>query len=224
MEIKYKIEEVKPNIFAVIIENQYDRAMTFCRAQEYYESPNPKFRGKTFDMFDYMKWYSEEYGKGFSYGSDWSGFNIPLKTAWECYFKLKEYQTPYDEVMYKIVSSIEGRMFNKRNTRNWRGYIIGAGNTDGWTFKHEVCHGLWNTNKEYQSMAKDVITTIDKEHYNIFKDNLIKMGYTDSVIDDEIQAYLCFGHDNENFCGGVDITIVDKYHKAFLITLNGFIK
>ena len=50
------------------------------------------------------------------------------------------------------------------------------------------------------------------------------MGYTDKVIDDEIQAYLCFGHDSENFCEGVDIEKCDKYHKAFLITLDEFIK
>ena len=43
MNIDYKITEVKPNVFAVIIPNQYDRAMTFCRVQEFYESPNPYF-------------------------------------------------------------------------------------------------------------------------------------------------------------------------------------
>ena len=66
MNIDYKITEVKPNVFAVIIPNQYDRAMTFCRVQEFYESPNSDFRGKHFSMWNYMKWYSEEYGRGIS--------------------------------------------------------------------------------------------------------------------------------------------------------------
>lgn len=39
MDIKYKIKEVKPNVFAVVVKDKYDRAMLFCRAQEYYESP-----------------------------------------------------------------------------------------------------------------------------------------------------------------------------------------
>ncbi|NDB56269.1 hypothetical protein EB169_10645, partial [archaeon] len=73
------ITEVKPNIFAVIIPNGFDRAMTFCRVQEFYESPNPQFRGKHFSMWDYMKWYSKEYDRGFSYPNDWSGFNIPFE-------------------------------------------------------------------------------------------------------------------------------------------------
>ncbi len=48
--MKYQIKEVKPNIFAVIIPNGFDRAMTFCRVQEFYESPNKKFRDKDFSM------------------------------------------------------------------------------------------------------------------------------------------------------------------------------
>ena len=43
MKIEYKIEEVRPNVFAVIVKDHYHRAMLFCRVQEYYESPNPQF-------------------------------------------------------------------------------------------------------------------------------------------------------------------------------------
>jgi len=127
--IKYKIKEVKPNIFAVIVKDNYDRAMLFCRGQEYYESPNKKFRGKYFSIWDYMKWYSEEYGRGFSYGSDWSGFNIPFDVLRECY-QTAEMETPYDDVMYEIVCEIERRMDDTK-----RAYIIGAGDLEGWTFQ-----------------------------------------------------------------------------------------
>ena len=102
MKIKYKINEVKPKVFAVVIEDRYDRAMTFLRVQEFYESPNKKFRGKNFSIWDYMKWYSTEYGKGFTYGTDWSGFNVPLETAYSCYDTLNDRYTDYDEVMETI--------------------------------------------------------------------------------------------------------------------------
>ena len=222
MEIKYKIKEVKPNIFAVIVKDSYDRAMLFCRAQEYYESPNKKFRGKSFSIWDYMKWYSKEYKKGFSYASDWSGFNIPFLTIWECYEnqnELPDWETPYDGYMWEILVAISNKMDITK-----RAYVIGAGDTDGWTFQHEVCHGLWHTNAAYKKAAKMVLNTIDKNDYSIFKQNLLNMGYTDKVIDDEIHAYLCFGHDSENFCNGVDIAKCDKYHKAILITLENYIK
>jgi len=217
MEIKYKITEVKPNVFAVIVKEKYDRAMLFCRVQEYYESPNTKFRGKDFSIWDYMKWYATNH-TGFSYAGDWSGFNIPFDVLEKCYRNMQKFETPYDEIMYKIYWQIQTMK------GSGKAYVIGAGDTKGWTFQHEVCHGLWYTNPQYKKAAKVVLDAIDPNHYVIFRKNLLDMGYTDKVIDDEIQAYLCFGHDSENFCEGVDIMKCDKYHKAFLMTLEEFIK
>ena len=217
MEIKYKIKEVKPNIFSVIIKDKYDRAMTFCRVQEYYESPNTKFRGKDFSMWDYMKWYSTNH-IGFSYAGDWSGFNIPFDVLEKCYRNMQKFETPYDEIMYKIYWQIQTMK------GNGKAYVIGADDIKGWTFEHEVCHGLWYTNTEYKKLSKSVLDIIEPNDYVIFRKNLLDMGYTDKVIDDEIQAYLCFGHDCESFCEGVDIEKCDKYHKAFLITLENYIK
>lgn len=217
MEIKYKIKEVKPNIFAVVVKDKYDRAMLFCRAQEYYESPNKKFRGKDFSIWDYMKWYASNH-TGFSYGGDWSGFNIPFEIAWKCLEDVN-IETPYDQTMWEILVKID-----EMRDENKKSYIIGAGDMEGDTFQHEVCHGLWYTNPAYKKAAKMVLNTIDPNDYVIFRKNLLDMGYTDKVIDDEIQAYLCFGHSSENFCEGVDIEKCDKYHKAFLIILDEFFK
>ncbi len=217
MEIKYKITEVKPNVFAVVVKEKYDRAMLFCRVQEYYESPNTKFRGKDFSMWDYMKWYASNHN-GFSYAADWSGFNIPFDVLEKCYRNMQKFETPYDEVMYKIYWEIQ------TIKKDGKAYVIGAGDTTGWTFQHEVCHGLWYTNAAYKKQAKIALNTIDPNDYVIFRKNLLDMGYTDKVIDDEIQAYLSFGHDSENFCDGVDIMQCDKYHKEFRIKLNEFIK
>ena len=218
MDIKYKIKEVKPNVFAVIVKDNYDRAMLFCRAQEYYESPNKKFRGKDFSIWDYMKWYSEEYGRGFSYGSDWSGFNIPFDIMWKCYNEC-EMETPYDEVMWEILTEIDRRTDTKKKC-----YVIGAGDLTGETFQHEVCHGLWYTNQAYKKQAKNVLMTFHPEHYKVFKENLIDMGYTDGVIDDEIHAYLTTNWNYGKFGKGVDIKIRERYNNALTLTLNEFIK
>jgi hypothetical protein len=72
--MKYEIKEVKDRVFAVIIPNHYDRAMTFCRVQEFYESPNPDFRGKHFNIWDFIEWYSKEHKDAFTYAFDWGGF------------------------------------------------------------------------------------------------------------------------------------------------------
>ena len=218
MKITYKIKEVKPNIFSVVIKDGYDRAMTFCRVQEYYESPNPKFRGQTFDMWDYIEWYSKEYGRGFTYGYDWSGFNIPLEVAYNCYDTLQDVYTPYDEIMEKIVHEIY-----EKNGDSCKGYIIGSENTKGDIFKHEVCHGLWSTNKKYKKLAKGLVRGIDPDHLQLFKRNLLDMGYTDKVLEDEIQAYLMFGHESEDFGKNVPLRARRKYNKKFHKLLASYI-
>jgi hypothetical protein len=221
MTVKYKIIEAKPNIFAVVVKDCYDRAMLFCRAQEYYECPNKKFRGKAFSIWDYMKWYAADHN-GFSYANDWSGFNIPCDIILECYKKqhykkqsyLSEWETPYDAVMWEILTKI-----NKKKNDKEKCYVIGAGDTKGWTFKHEVCHGLWYTNPQYKKDATALLKTVDKKDYALFRKNLLNMGYTDKVVDDEIQAYLCFGHDTEKFCVGVDSEKCNEYNSEFLLKL-----
>ncbi len=215
MKIEYKIEEVEPNVYAVIVPDNYHRPMLFCRVQEFYESPNSQFRGKNFSIWEFIEWYSRQKKDAFTYAFDWGGFNIPLKTAWDCYEKLREYESPYDKEMDSIIRTIELKMFNKKNTRNWNAYIIGAADMEGWTFKHEICHGLYSTNKKYKELTDEVTDTIPLKDYMKFKSNLLKMGYTDGVINDEIQAYLNFGHDWPAFAKGVNKGLCKKLHKTY---------
>jgi hypothetical protein len=205
MKIKYKFKEILPNIFVIIVKDKYDRAMLFCRAQEYYESPSTKFRGKEFSIWDYMKWYHVQNGHGFSYCADWSGFNIPIEVLKECYRKLNKIETPYDKVMDQILSSI------LPNT----GYVIGCGDIKGDTFKHEVCHALYHTNKNYKKQMDNLTKGLPKKYYNIFANNLMQMGYTTKVIDDEIQAYLQYGYEEIKFGKGVDIKIREEYNMIY---------
>ena len=222
MKIEYKIEEVRPNVFAVIVKDHYHRAMLFCRVQEYYESPNPEFRGKNFSIWDYIEWYSRRNNDVFTYTFDWGGFNIPLKTAWDCYEKLKENETPYDKVMDEIIRTIEMKMFNKKNTRNWNAYIIGAPSTDDDTFEHEVCHGLYATNKEYKELVDEVTIAIPLKEYQTFRANLLKMGYNGIVIDDEIQAYLSTNYEYSKFSKGVSRKLCKELHKQYKQIFNRY--
>ena len=218
LSINYKIEKVKPKIFAVIIEDSYDRAMTFLRIQEFYESPNPAFRGnKDFSFSEYMKWYTKEYGKGFTYGSDWSGFNVPLETAYTCYDTLTDRYTDYDDVMETIIHKLY-----ELNGDDTDGYIIGVGNTKDDTFQHEVCHGLYTTNKEYKALVDEITETIEWQDYLKFEGNLLDMGYTANMIPDEIQAYLAFGYDYKPPTRGVTKKVCKELHKQYINVFNNF--
>ena len=226
----YEIKEVRDRVFAVIMEDDYARPMTFLRVQEYYESPNPDFRGKHFNIWDYIEWYSRTKKGAFTYAFDWSGFNIPLPIAWECYEgKDKEpkkgyngvrslpdtWKSKWDETMKDIIWTVQSRMFNKKSRRDMNAYIIGAKDTENSTFQHEVAHGLYYTNKEYRELMDEITQTIPLNHYLKFRSNLLKMGYTESVVDDEIQAYLSWGWDYAKFSKGVPKTICKQLNKEY---------
>jgi hypothetical protein len=235
MKVQYKITEVRDRVFAVTIEDDYERPMVFMRVQEFYESPNPDFRGKHFNIWDYIEWYSRTKKGAFTYAFDWGGFNIPLPVALECY-EGKENRSPrkgfngvrsmpdtwkskWDETMKDIVWAVQSRMFNKKNRRDYNAYIIGAKDMEGSTFQHEVAHGLYYTNKEYKELMDEITQTIPIDVYLKLRKNLLDMGYTDSVVDDEIQAYISWGWEYAKFSKGVPKkffkTMSKEYQKVF---------
>ena len=76
--VKGRVVEIKPRIYCVEVDDNYDRAMLFCRYQEFYESPYKEFRGKPFTWMEYMRFYKNAWKKNvFTYPHDWVGYNIP---------------------------------------------------------------------------------------------------------------------------------------------------
>lgn len=219
MNISYTLQEVKPNVFVVLLEDNYNLPMLFCRVQEFYESPNEDFRGKKFSIWEYMEWYSKN-GKGsFTYPSDWAGFNIPypvLRDCMELHFPNKEFESPYDKTMYEIYETLK-----ERGIENM--YILGTQKNEGDTFNHEVCHGLFFTNPEYREEALSFVESINENVMESFRKNLLDIGYTESVVKDEVQAYLMFGHNNKVFSGGVDKKEVNNLHKKLSTILSKFL-
>lgn len=180
--MKYSVKEIKENIIAVVVPNDYDRAMLFCRAQEFYESPNEKFKNGTFSIWDYFSWYSKKFGNGcFSYPKDFVGYNFPLIVAKKCY-QQNIVETPYDQEMIKIIDSTfeEGK----------RKYLIGVDDLKNSTFDHELAHAFYYVDLEYQKKMDQITKKISKFDYLRFKNNLKTTGYCSSVLKDEIQAYM----------------------------------
>jgi hypothetical protein len=220
MKIEYTMKEVRPNIFAVIVPNQYDRAMLFCRAQEFYESDSDLFKEQDFSIWEYMKWYSAKNKGVFTYTKDWSGFNIPFKKLVNCYV-VKHLDSPYDRIMEEIINKI----LAMKHIDLLNAYVIGTESDKGQTFKHELCHALYYTNREYKILA-DVVSWLhpSKDTYNTLSSNLKKLGYNDDVIPDEIQAYMMTNYKSKYFSKGVDIGILNELHKKYKEQLNRFLK
>ena len=210
--VKGNVREVFPKIFCVTIDDNYDRAMLFCRYQEFYESPTKKFRGKYFSWAQYMRHYKDFWKKDtFTYPIDWSGYNIPSHIV-EGGIDTFNKETEYDVIMNDIYYFCENYplRYNKPRT-DW--YLIGASSKDLRTMDHEIAHGLYFTNKNYRLQMLVLLTSIPKKTMDKIDKKLIKMGYVNDrkILDDEAQAFLSTGLYN-----GLDIKEIKKYEKPFI--------
>ena len=211
--VKGVVKEIKPNIYCVLVDDNYDRAMLFCRYQEFYESPYKKFRNKYFTWMEYMRFYKDVWKKKtFTYPEDWSGYNIPsniLQIAHHIFCGETEYDNIMNDIYWYCVSDIQKK--NEGKDVDW--YLIGASSKDLRTLDHEIAHGLYFTNRDYKKDTNKLIKEIKPTHYDKLKKKLIKMGYVSDkkIINDEIQAFMSTGLYND-----LDIKELKKYESKFI--------
>lgn len=204
----FKIIEIKPKIFLIQFKKQFHLNMMFLRYQEYYESSSPKFRGKSFEIFDFMEWYSKTFGdNAFTYTVDWSGFNFPGNIVADIWNKGITDLNRYDIEMKKIYD----KCFKIYPDGNF--YIIGT--VGKRALKHEIAHGFFYCNEKYRQemikLVKELNPEFRKKIYTWFK----KIGYTPKVYVDECQAFLATG---------IDSIEINNEDKPFIKCFNGYYK
>lgn len=184
--MKYTLRSLSDRVFCAEFDNKFDLAMTFWRCQEFYESSSGLFRGRSFTLVDYMRWYSEVHGDGsFTYPSDWSGFNLPSRVITACFRKGIQDQSKYDRAMRTLYRTCKDRAPQF--------YLIGIMRGDDKTIAHELAHANWSLNSEYRREMQHRLNNIPKRVSAALASRLLNMGYTKSVIQDEMQAYLSTG-------------------------------
>jgi hypothetical protein len=194
MNTAFKIKEVLPRIFLFEFKSNYDMCMHFLRYQEYYECSSPRFRGKAFEIFDFMKWYSFKYGGGvFTYADDWDGFNLPSPIIIDLWEKqLIPDKNIYDYEMFNAWKQCNIKTNDYSTQEEFKFYIIGAVKNNG-ALTHEVSHGLFYLYPEYKKEMTKLVRALDpeikKEVYALLK----KLGYTPKVYVDELAAYFATG-------------------------------
>lgn len=190
-------------IYHITFPNQYLMASTFIRFQEHYESL--EFRGRTFTLEEYMDWYAAKRGN-FTYFEDWSGFNIPSTVL------APFYSGRFDPLTKKESALLD---FFKQNMRG-DFYIIGtiAGADD--TIFHEIVHGLFFLFPSYRKEAIECIGRFDTARFR--KHFLIKDGYNETVLDDEVNAYLTDGLEEKEM-KFMDKPVHDRLHARLMALL-----
>jgi hypothetical protein len=177
------------HIWSVKIEDSHSRAMLFLRPQEFYESAFEEIISKQFKFSRFQDIYKQHYGKQeFTYGSDWSGFNIPSTILEECMFNIDENDiNNYDKIMLSIISTIK----ESEGDNNY--YLLGVDELANHLLEHEFAHAMWFTLPEYKS----TMTQLNNECDKVVKDSISKCitdyGYADHVLSDELQAYMSTG-------------------------------
>jgi hypothetical protein len=206
--LECKVIEIRKNIYAVIIENDYDRAMLFCRYQEFYESPFINIKDQPFDLMLYMKTYKNNNGANiFTYPEYWMGYNIPSHSLKKCLSNVFINKNEgcgvntYDYIMNEITEAI----YKHLGSEEIPFYILGVDKIESDVMQHEIAHGLFYTDSEYKQRTIEAYNNLP----NIIKESmsniLLEMGYCDEVIIDEIQAYMSTGLcDSMSLIEGID--------------------
>lgn len=157
--------------------------MTFCRVQEFYESPLRHIRGKKFKLLDFMKDYAVVNGC-FTYPIDWGGFNVPGTIIDNLYKLGIDDYNDYDHAIESIHLKINNEVDTKNNY-----YLIGS-DGDHETIQHEVCHALFTLDKQYKKNVLALLKNLSANVYKKAEKTLINIGYGKHVMKDELQAYL----------------------------------
>lgn len=212
--ISAEVKEIKPRIFAVIVKDNYDRAMLFCRYQEFYESPFKEIQGRFFTLEDLMRIYTKKNKKPhFTYPSDWGGYNIPSNILYDAVETFGQSLNEYDHIMREII------YFCEKKSKGKPFYLIGVDKIRSKTMDHEIAHGLYHTNLAYKKSVDKLILEVPQKEYNFVKRILLKIGYRNNrvIIDDEIQAFLSTGLVDE-----MNTEPIKKISKKFVNNFKSF--
>lgn len=163
-------------------DSQDELGLTFMRFQEYYESPNPEFRGKIFTLGQLRRWYSETHGSN-SYHSHWVGFNFPSSVL-----------KPFKDGLFDPLTSEEQGLLHLLKYRGDDFYIIGAQTSS--ILRHELSHALYASNTNYKNEIDNFLTKNKKKIVKPSK-YILNKGYSKHVLYDELQAYITDNDDND---------------------------
>ncbi|MBI5798044.1 hypothetical protein HZA98_04035 [Candidatus Woesearchaeota archaeon] len=185
-----KLEAITENIFHLLFPTKRKLCFALMRFQEHFESP--AFKGKFFTREEYQQWYTQNSIEGkrtgqFTYYKDWNGFNFPSHIL-----------DPFYEGRFDPLMDEEGEVlkaFEKRKGALF--YVIGTYNHGGQSIlKHEIAHGLFHTNKEYQTEVLRFMESIEPQLKEKLKQKLLESGgYHPEVVIDETHAHLLADRD-----------------------------
>ena len=179
-----KLKKCGNNILFFEFKTQKELALTFFRVQEFYESKNDSLLNKSFSVFDFLNESMDKEGY-LDYFYFWSGFNVPgyAFNSWVSCINTNHFT--YME--HDLINAV----WDNANIHE-DFYIIGAKKGDKATLNHELAHAFYYVDFKYRVEMSEITDKFKEKQRKSYKKMckiLSKMGYNESVLDDEIQAY-----------------------------------
>lgn len=212
------VTEIANNVFHIEAASQYEIASTFMRVQEFYESPYSEIRRTFFTHEQYMDIDAHGTARSadeaiiFGYFETWSGFNIPgdVFNQWVNIFSPRG--------LWQKEQQLVDSIYEHLKDRTDQFYVIGTSAEEANVIDHELSHAWFYLDPKYKTKMLKLVKQLSKKHVKQLCEHLAEEGYTPSVFDDEIVAYLSTSPMVEvamMFPGDVPWPIVYKFQKAF---------
>jgi len=215
-----KVSKITDKIILLSTSSQKQITDTVMRFQEYYESPIPEIRGQIFTIGYFKSLYSQNkdsssgaftYISGHTYKGDWNGFNFPGHVL-----------QPFIQGLFDPLTKEERDVIELFRYRTDKFYIIGLHreNNGEDVLNHEIAHGLFYTDTEYNQSVTDIL-----KQYDLcgFKKMLKSWGYCadEVILNDECQAYIGCDYQwmikdkqDDFLTFGIDIKKLEPLHDA----------
>lgn len=184
--INVNIVEIEPGVFYAQFDNQKDLGHCLMRLQEYYEGVSDDIRGKYFTLEEFLHHFTADDGV-FDYTHTWRGFNVPGHVVEEWF----DLFANSDQGLTDKERQFTNRLLDaKKGSDKW--YLIATrkGSDELAVVNHEIAHARYYLDDLYFTNCNRLITEIPRAEFDHMCESLTKMGYTDKVLLDEVQAYL----------------------------------
>ena len=193
----------KYNIYEVVADTSNQVARIFVRFAEHYD--NKDFKNKIFTLEEFKKYYS---GDGeFTYYDEWYGYNIP-----DYGFKrfLDGGFNPLSVEEQWLVDQIKEKVDLKKPF-----YIVGYSKDDSHAHNHELSHALYYLSFTYKDKTNAVVKDIPQSELQPLNRFLAQRKYDQSVLRDEMIAYLMADKEFLKKGGGWS-DAYEPYHKKLV--------
>ena len=220
----FTVKKIGDNILLFDFKTRYELCMSFLRVQEFYESPYPEINGKYFTLEKYIDADTEHGKKPFDYFQKWVGFNIPGNVVNKWITKNKWYGFSKREKAIVLAINKEIGVY-----RNIKYYVIARFKNDSKVIAHETAHAYYYLDRKYRKEVQKIMSGFSKAFVKKQTRMLLKKGYCEKVIPDEIQAYCVWNHlgddkENRKYNEKIYDVYMGKINKALSTAINGIMK